>query len=293
MKQILKKLTKNKQIRFILSILMILSSSFLQVVVIKVFMNPCNLLTSGFTGVAILINKITQLFGIEFSTSLGILLLNIPAALLCFKGVSKRFVFLSCLQFTTTSLLLKILQFDPFFDDRMLNVLFGGFLYGMCSVLALKADGSTGGTDFIALYVSNKINRSIWDFVFVFNCTMLLIFGWLFGWIHAGYSIIFQLISTQTISRFYHRYAQVSIEITTRYPETIGLAFTRSFKHGMSIVKAYGAFSKQEYYLCKTVVSSYEESDVIHIIRSVDPDAIIHSYKINHFYGNFYLKPIE
>ncbi|MGN1275716.1 MAG: YitT family protein [Floccifex sp.] len=293
MKQILKKLTKNKQIRFILSILMILSSSFLQVVVIKVFMNPCNLLTSGFTGVAILINKITQLFGIEFSTSLGILLLNIPAALLCFKSVSKRFVFLSCLQFTTTSLLLKILQFDPFFDDRMLNVLFGGFLYGMCSVLALKADGSTGGTDFIALYVSNKINRSIWDFVFVFNCTMLLIFGWLFGWIHAGYSIIFQLISTQTISRFYHRYAQVSIEITTRYPETIGLAFTRSFKHGMSIVKAYGAFSKQEYYLCKTVVSSYEESDVIHIIRSVDPDAIIHSYKINHFYGEFYLKPIE
>ena len=143
MKKLVKNLSKHKKIRFLFSILMILFSSFLQVSVIQVFMNPCNLLTSGFTGVAILINKITELFGISFSTSLGILVLNIPAALLCFKGVSKRFVFLSCLQFTTTSFLLKALHFDPFFDDRMLNVLFGGFLYGMCSVLALKADGST------------------------------------------------------------------------------------------------------------------------------------------------------
>ena len=293
MKKLVKNLSKHKKIRFLFSILMILFSSFLQVSVIQVFMNPCNLLTSGFTGVAILINKITELFGITFSTSLGILVLNIPAALLCFKGVSKRFVFLSCLQFTTTSFLLKALHFDPFFDDRMLNVLFGGFLYGMCSVLALKADGSTGGTDFIALYVSNKIHRSIWDFVFVFNCIMLLIFGWLFGWVHAGYSIVFQFISTQTISRFYHRYAQVSIEITTRYPESVGLAFTRSFKHGMSVVKAYGAFSKQEYYLCKIIVSSYEEREIIDCILTVDPNAIIHSSKINHFYGNFYLKPIE
>ncbi|MFR3430473.1 MAG: hypothetical protein ACLTTH_10415 [Holdemanella porci] len=33
-----------------------------------------------------------------------------------------------------------------------------------------------------------------------------------------GYSIIFQFISTQTISRFYHRYAQITVEITTENP---------------------------------------------------------------------------
>ncbi|MFR3061653.1 MAG: hypothetical protein ACLTL6_06460 [Holdemanella porci] len=41
-------------------------------------MNPCNLLSSGFTGVAILIHKICNLFNIHFSISLGILMLNIP-----------------------------------------------------------------------------------------------------------------------------------------------------------------------------------------------------------------------
>lgn len=284
--------SKNKKIRLVISICMTILSAFIQVYVIQVFMNPCNLLSSGFTGVAILIHKILDLLHIDFSTSLGILMLNIPAALLCYKSVSKRFVFLSSLQFTLVSLFLKIFTFTPFFDDLILNVLFGGFLYGIGITLALKADGSTGGTDFIALYISNKIHKSLWDYVFIFNTLILLIFGWFFGWKHAGYSIIFQFISTQTISRFYHRYAQVTVEITTENPSIITKAYTDNFKHGMSVIDAYGAYSNKKFYICKTVISSYEESDVIDCILNVCPNVIINSYKTNHFYGKFYHQPI-
>ena len=241
----IKDLQKIKSIRFIISIIMIIASSLLQVYVINVFMDPCNLLSSGFTGVAILLNKISNLFGFNFSTSLGILALNIPAALLAYKSVSHRFTLLSCIQFILTSVFLQFLDFSPLFDDLTLNVLFGGFLYGMSVVLALRANGSTGGTDFIALYVSNKIHKSIWDYVFIFNCSMLIIFGYLFGWEHAGYSIIFQLISTRTISNFYQRYEQITIEITTNDPEVITEAFMNNFHHGMSVITAYGGYSKK------------------------------------------------
>lgn len=169
--------SKNKNLHLILSVIMTILSAFIQVYVIQVFMNPCNLLSSGFTGVAILIHKICNLFNIHFSISLGILMLNIPAALICYKSVSKRFVFLSCLQFGLVSFFLNIFSFTPFFDDLVLNVLFGGFLYGIGITLALKADGSTGGTDFIALYISNKIHKSLWDYVFIFNTIILIIFG--------------------------------------------------------------------------------------------------------------------
>ncbi|MFQ7470299.1 YitT family protein [Amedibacillus dolichus] len=289
----IKDLQKIKSIRFIISIIMIIASSLLQVYVINVFMNPCNLLSSGFTGVAILLNKISNLFGFNFSTSLGILALNIPAALLAYKSVSHRFTLLSCIQFILTSVFLQFLDFSPLFDDLTLNVLFGGFLYGMSVVLALRANGSTGGTDFIALYVSNKIHKSIWDYVFIFNCSMLIIFGYLFGWEHAGYSIIFQLISTRTISNFYQRYEQITIEITTNDPEVITEAFMNNFHHGMSVITAYGGYSKKRFYLCKTVVSSYEVRDVVDCIRSVKPDALINTYSTLNFYGKFYQKPIE
>lgn len=289
----IKDLQKIKSIRFIISIIMIIASSLLQVYVINVFMDPCNLLSSGFTGVAILLNKISNLFGFNFSTSLGILALNIPAALLAYKSVSHRFTLLSCIQFILTSVFLQFLDFSPLFDDLTLNVLFGGFLYGMSVVLALRANGSTGGTDFIALYVSNKIHKSIWDYVFIFNCSMLIIFGYLFGWEHAGYSIIFQLISTRTISNFYQRYEQITIEITTNDPEVITEAFMNNFHHGMSVITAYGGYSKKRFYLCKTVVSSYEVRDVVDCIRSVKPDVLINTYSTLNFYGKFYQKPIE
>lgn len=284
--------SKNKNLHLILSIIMTVLSAFIQVYVIQVFMNPCNLLSSGFTGVAILIHKICNLFNINFSISLGILMLNIPAALMCYKSVSKRFVFLSCLQFGLVSFFFNIFSFTPFFDDLVLNVLFGGFLYGIGITLALKADGSTGGTDFIALYISNKIHKSLWDYVFIFNTIILIIFGLFFGWVYAGYSIIFQFISTQTISRFYHRYAQITVEITTENPDIITKAYTENFKHGMSVIDAYGAYSNKKFYICKTVISSYEEADVIDCVLNVAPNVIINSYKTNHFYGKFYHQPI-
>lgn len=284
---------RDKRMRFVASLLMIVASSLLQTYVIQTFMDPCDLLSSGFTGVAILLNRIAGLAGFDFSTSLGILLLNIPAAMFCAGKISKRFVFLSCVQFTLISLFLEVLHFPPLFDEMILNVIFGGFLYGFVSVIALKADGSTGGTDFIAMYVSERFHRGIWEYVFAFNVLILLIFGSMFGWAAAGYSILFQLISTQTISRYYHRYSQILVEITTKDPEQVAKQFKTYFRHGMTVIPAYGAYSQSNFFLCKSIVSSYEEREVIERIREVDPECITYTHKVDHFYGRFYRRPIE
>ncbi len=73
---------------------------------------------------------------------------------------------------------------------------------------------------------------------------MIIIFGAIFRWINAGYSIIFQFISTQTISYFHNQYEQVTLEITTTAPNKITEAFIKNSKHGMSVISAYGAYSK-------------------------------------------------
>ncbi|WP_289183740.1 YitT family protein [uncultured Dubosiella sp.] len=284
---------KNKQTRLAFSIFWIGVSSLLQTFTIQSFMDPSNLLSSGFTGLAILINKITTLFGVPFSVSLGILCLNIPAALLCCKHISKRFTLLSCIQFSLTSVLLDVCHFQPIFDDLFLNVIFGGFLYGLVVVIALRTEGSTGGTDFIALYISDKLHKSIWDQVFIFNVCIIVIFGFFFGWEYAGYSIVFQFISTKTISYFYHRYAQIMVEVTTSKPKAVSEAFKTNFRHGMSIVNGQGGYSGKPFSLCKTIVSSYEEKPIIDCLHQVDPDAIVYTHKIDNFYGRFYQKPIE
>ena len=291
--QKMEQLKKNRSARMLLSLVMIVCSSLLQTYVIQTFINPANLLSAGFTGVAILLDRIASLYGGVFPTSIGILVLNIPVALACYRSVGKRFTLYSSMQFCLTSFLLGVMQFEPMLDDVVLNVAFGGFLNGMAITLALKANGSTGGTDFISLYVSNKIRKSIWNEIFLFNVLILVIFGAIFGWEYAGYSIVFQFISTRTISTFHHRYEQITIEATTQHPEMLSDHYLEHFHHGMTVIEGYGAYLHKRVYICKTVVSSYEAHDVVLCLRAADPNVIINTYRTSNFYGRVYQKPID
>ncbi len=283
----------NIMVRRIVTILAVAASALLQVFVIQTFMRPSNLLSSGFTGVAILIDKIASLYGRSFSTSLGMLALNIPVAILCSRSISMRFTFYSLLQVFLASFLLKVCHFQPLFDDLMLNVIFGGFLYGFSIAIALRGNASTGGTDFIALYVSNKTGRSIWEYVFAGNVVILCIFGAMFGWLYAGYSILFQFISTKAISTFHHRYERVTLQITTTKPEEVIKAYVGQYRHGISCVDAIGGYSHRNMSLLHTVVSSYEVSDIVRLMREQDPHVIINMIKTENFFGGFYQAPIE
>jgi len=280
-------------VRRLITITAVTVSALLQAFVIQAFIRPSGLLSSGFTGIAILIDRIAALYGKSFSTSLGMLVLNIPVAVLCSRSISVWFTFYSMLQVFLASFFLKVCTFQPLFDDLMLNVIFGGFLYGLAVAIALRGNASTGGTDFIALYVSNKTGRSIWEYVFAGNVVILCIFGVLFGWLYAGYSILFQFVSTKAISAFHHRYERVTLQITTAKAEEVIRAYVSNYRHGISCVDAVGGYSHKNMYLLHTVVSSYEVPDIVALMRSQDSHVIINMIKTENFYGGFYQAPIE
>ena len=287
-----RKYRKNKMIRHVLSLLAVVISGFLQAFTLKVFIQPSNLLSSGFLGVSILMNQIAELFGVELSISMLLIMLNIPVAILCYRGISARFTFYSILQVFVGSFFIRVLNFEPLFvDDTMLNVIFGGVLNGLYVSLALKGNASTGGMDFVALYVSNRNGKTIWQEVFLFNTALLLIFGALFGWKYAGYSIIFQYISTKVISTFHQRYHKVTLQITTRYGEDVMDAYLKTVRHGISCVEAIGGFSRERMYLLHTVLSSYEVIDAVAVIKEADPRAIINQISTENFYGRFHREP--
>ena len=168
--------------RDLISFACVFCSSLIMAATTKTFVRPAHLLSGGFMGSALLVDMIADLFGKSIPTAFTLVALNVPVALICAKKISKRFVFFS---------------------------VFGGYIWGMSIVLALKAGASSGGTDFIALYFANKNGREIWMQVFAFNAMILCIFGVIFGFDKAGYSILFQFISTKTISTFHTRYKRV------------------------------------------------------------------------------------
>ena len=175
----------------------------------------------------------------------------------------------------------------------VLLVVFGGFIYGLAIAIALRGGASTAGTDFISLMVSNKTGKSIWGLIFAGNCVVLVIFGALFGWTAAAFSIIFQFISTKTIETFYHRYDRMTMVITTKKPDEVLEAYHDAFKHGSSCYEAIGGYSRKTYWRIETVVSSYEVGDIVALVRAHDDHAVINVFRSEGFFGRFYRGPVD
>lgn len=283
----------NKYQRYIFTGVMVSVSALLQACTMKIFLTPINLLPGGFTGIASLLERATGLMGIEVSTSAWLLLLNGPIALICYHEVGKKFVIFSMIQVALTSLCLKLVPVVPLFNDVLLNICFGGFLYGLSLVIALRGNASTGGMDFIALYVSNKVGKSIWQYVFGFNALMLCIFGVLSEWKYVGYSILLQFISTKTIDSFYHRFKRVTSQITTEKGNEVVGAYVAKYRHGISVMEGHGGYSGRKMSLLHTVVSSYEVHDIVRLLKQVDGRIIVNVIPTEDFVGGFYRKPLE
>lgn len=286
-------LKKKKEFRYLYTLGAVILSAFVQAFVIQTFIRPSGLLSSGFTGLAILIDRVAGLYGKNIPTSLGLIALNLPVAMICIKSISIRFTAFSMLQVFLSSFFLNIFHFNPVFDDMILNVFFGGALYGLSIAIAIRGNASTGGTDFIALYVSNKNGKSIFGYIFCANVVVLSIFGYLFGWAYAGYSIMFQFVSTKVINFFYNRYEQVTLQITTEHGKEVIDAYIARYRHGISCLDAVGGYSSKKMYVLHTVISYYEIRDIIQLMRSVDPHIIINLLKTQQFYGGFYRAPVD
>ncbi len=263
-------------------------SAGLMAFAMHIFMSEASLLPAGFMGVSTIVHLIALQSGINIPTYLILICINLPVALFCAKKISKRFVFFSLLQIFLLSVFLNVIPVYPIFDQVILNVIFGGCIYGFSTALALRGGASTGGTDFIALYVSNKTGKEIWMAVFAFNCFLLVLFGYLFGWENAGYSIIFQYISTHAITTFHNRYKRVMMQIFTKIPNEVVEVYLEHFHHGITVIDGTGGYTGESTSMLISVTSSYELPDAIEVIRKTDPNCIINVTKTSEFIGKFH-----
>ncbi|MCR5747621.1 MAG: YitT family protein [Lachnospiraceae bacterium] len=262
-------------------------SAVLMAFAVNIFMHEAALLPAGFMGVAKLVSMIGAQSGVNIETSAVLLCINIPVALFCVKNISRRFVFFSLLQVFLVSCFMRIIPTYPLFEQMVLNVIFGGCIYGFSIALALWSGASSGGSDFIALYVANKTGKEIWIGVFVFNCILLIIFGYLYSWEKAGYSIIFQYISTHVVTTFHNRYKRVMMQIFTKNPDKVVREYLDHFRHGITVLNGTGGYTGEDTAMLLSVTSSYELSEAIEVIREADQEAIINVTKTSQFIGKF------
>ena len=66
----------------------VLLSAFIQAWAIQVFVRPAQIISGGFSGAAMLIERVGSLNGLTIPMQVTMILLNIPVALMCCRGIS-------------------------------------------------------------------------------------------------------------------------------------------------------------------------------------------------------------
>lgn len=270
----------------------VIAGGLLMALNLKTFVSAGGLLPGGANGLTVLTQRIAlSYFNVSIPFSLLNITINLIPIYIGFRFVGKKFTFYSLIMLLVTGFFTDYLHLAPITSDKLLIAIFGGIMNAMAITLCLWVDATSGGTDFIAIYLSEKKGVDTWNLIFYFNAVILLINGYLFGWDKALYSIIFQFVSTQTLSALYRNYQKLTFFIITDYPHEVAAGIHEVSHHGASIIKAEGAYGHQEKSMVYSVISSMDARKVKMKIKEIDPKAFINTVHSKDIMGRFYMKP--
>ena len=275
-------------------IFIICLASLLMAVNIKSFVRTGGLYPGGATGLTILIQRVAQLIlNVELPYSVVNLLLNAVPVYIGFRFIGKKFTLYSCLMIVLTSVLTDIVPGYTITYDILLISIFGGMINGLVISVCLLVNATTGGTDFIAIFLSEKKGVDSFNIILALNVVILAAAGILFGWDKALYSIIFQYASTQVLHTLYKKYQQNTLFVVTNKPQEVSEAIARECNHGATILEGEGSYEHCERHVVYSVVSSAESKHVIHAVKETDPEAFVNVIRTEQLSGRFYQKPTE
>lgn len=259
---------------------------------VNTFVTAAGMYPSGFSGLSLLLQAIFDRFlGLNVPFSVFNLLLNSVPVVISFKFIGKKFTLLSCLAVVLMSLLTDVMPGMTMTNDPLLLSVFGGLLNGFAVSLCLLARATSGGMDFVTIYLSEQHGKDSFNLTMGLNIIILAIAGILFGWEKALYSIIFQFVSTQVLHGMYKRYQQQTLLIVTDYPDEICDVIRRITNHGATMFKGVGNYEHKERTMVYSVVSADEVNKVVSGVRAVDHGAFVNSIKTDSVTGTFYRQP--
>ena len=261
---------------------------------LKSFVQTGGLFPGGFSGLALLVQQIlSEFFNINVPYSAIYMPVNLIPAYIGFKYIGKKFTIYSFYLVFLSSFLTDVFPSVTITYDILLIAVFGGLIQGAAVSVALISGASGGGTDFIAIYYSEKKGIDVWNYVLLGNVIILTTAGILFGFDRALYSIIFQYTSTQVISILFKRYQKDTMFIITDQPTAVYGKIRELTNHDATLIEGQGCYEGADRHILYSVVGREQVDKVIGAIKEIDPHAFINVINTEQINGKFYRTPTK
>ncbi len=273
------------------TLLVITFAAVMMAVNIKTFVRAGGLYPGGVNGLTILIQRIVEMVsGYTLPFSIINFALNAVPVYIGFKYIGKKFTAYSILMIILTSVLTDMIPGYAVTEDTLLISIFGGIINGTAISLCLLSGATSGGTDFISIFLSERKGVDTFNIILGFNALILIAAGALFGWDKAMYSIIFQFASTVVIRTLYLKFQQSTMFIVTEKPREVSEKIYEVSRHGATIIDGEGSFEHGQKHIVYSVIARSDSREVVKAIKATDPDAFINVLRTDKLSGYFYYK---
>lgn len=261
---------------------------------IQCIFEPIGLVTGGFSGIAIIIRKMTAGI-VEGGVPLWLtnLALNVPVfiAALIIKG--RKFLGRTVIGTVLLSFWLYVIpQVDLTQGDYMLSAIFGGVITGIGIGFVLLAKATTGGTDMVSALIQKYVRHySVVQILQVIDGMVVLAGLYVFGLKPALYAIVAIFITSKVSDALMEgmKYSKAAFIITDCYKE-IADAIMTQLDRGLTGLDATGMYSGDKKTVLYCVVSKKEIVELKDIVAKIDPKAFVIVTDAREVFGEGFLE---
>lgn len=229
---------------------------------------------SGFTGIALILYHL-----ISLPIGIGILLLNIPVAIFCYKYLGKVFFYKSIKTVIISSIFIDHIAplFPAYEGDRLLAAACMGVLCGTGYALVFMRGSSTGGQDFISMAIRRaNPHITLGSITLVVDTSVILlssliIFREIDGFI---YGVIATYLMATVMDRILYGMNDGKMSlIITGDGDKVARLIDDTTERGSTILKGRGYYSGEQKDIVLCACNTKEMYTIGKAIKKEDPQA--------------------
>jgi len=278
-------------LEFVKKFVFITLGAILMGVALEEFLVPNHVIDGGITGISIVLASVTPI-------SLGIFLfvINLPFLIIGRNQIGNTFAIATlwgiAVMSVTTALLHHV---EPFTEDKVLAVLFGGLTLGLGVGLVLRFGGSLDGSEIVAILIAKKTKLPVGQIIMFLNVFVFIIAGFVFGWDSAMYSIFTYYIASKVMDVVVEGLNESkSVTIISNEYEEISQAIQDRLGRSTTFIYAKGGYSKEDTQMIYCVVTRLELAKLKALVHEIDSRAFIAVESVSDVLGgNFEKKAIH
>ncbi len=256
-------------------ILYFFAGAIIYSVSVNMFLSPNGISPGGFTGVAAVINHITNI-----PTGTMLFIFNIPILILGYIKMGGVFILKTSFVTVLVSLSLDIsASLSPIIRaDGILVSMFGGILMGIGLSLILLRGATTGGIDIIAKFVNRKYRHlSVGKIILMADGIVILLNALVYKNAESAlYSIVAMYMGTRLMDvLLYGADKGKIIYIITNSPDEICNEINHSVGRGVTKLSVIGGYTGETKTMLMCTVRVHEVAAIHDLVKQYDDRAFM------------------